>query len=90
MEGIMGHRAMRLRFLDMEPEEVFALARNGGPNKADVTRCRDFVRLWHKALAAGTATQIYMEAPASSSSPASTPASSTSPCSRTTSTRWSR
>ena len=29
IEGIMGHRAMRLRFLDMEPEEVFAEARNG-------------------------------------------------------------
>ena len=29
LEGIMGHRAMRLRFLDMEPEEVFAAARHG-------------------------------------------------------------
>jgi glucokinase len=29
LEGIMGHRAMRLRFLDMEPEEVFAAAREG-------------------------------------------------------------
>jgi len=28
-----------------------------------VTRCRDFVRLWHKALAAGTATQIHMGGP---------------------------
>ena len=63
IEGIMGHRAMRLRFLDMEPEEVFSMARNGGSNKADVTRCRDFVRLWHKALAAGTATQIHMGGP---------------------------
>jgi predicted NBD/HSP70 family sugar kinase len=63
IEGIMGHRAMRLRFLDMEPEEVFELARTGGPNKADVARCRDFVRLWHKALAAGTATQIHMGGP---------------------------
>jgi glucokinase len=63
IEGIMGHRAMRLRFLDMEPEEVFSTARNGGSNKADVTRCRDFVRLWHKALAAGTATQIHMGGP---------------------------
>jgi glucokinase len=26
-------------------------------------RCRDFVRLWHKALAAGTATQIHMSGP---------------------------
>jgi hypothetical protein len=58
----MGHRAMRLRFLDMEPEEVFAIARKGGAGK-DVARCRDFVRLWHKALAAGTATQIHMGGP---------------------------
>jgi glucokinase len=29
LESIMGHRAMRLRFLDMEPEEVFAAARHG-------------------------------------------------------------
>jgi len=27
LEGIMGHRSIRLRFLDMEPEEVFAAAR---------------------------------------------------------------
>ena len=27
LEGIMGHRAMRLRFLDMEPDEVFENAR---------------------------------------------------------------
>ena len=29
LEGIMGYRAMRLRFLDMEPEEVFRAAKNG-------------------------------------------------------------
>jgi predicted NBD/HSP70 family sugar kinase len=62
IEGIMGHRAMRLRFLDMEPEEVFETARAGGSGK-DVTRCREFVRLWHKALAAGTANQIHMSGP---------------------------
>jgi len=54
IEGIMGHRAMRLRFLDMEPEEVFAEARKGND------RCLRFVRLWHKALAAGTAASIHM------------------------------
>ena len=27
LEGIMGHRAMRLRFLDLEPDEIFANAR---------------------------------------------------------------
>jgi glucokinase len=55
LEGIMGHRAMRLRFLDMEPEEVFAEAAAG--NK----RCLDFKRLWHKALAAGIASRVHME-----------------------------
>ena len=68
IEGIMGHRAMRLRFLDMEPEEIFAIAHKGkakddSASKEDVTRCRDFVRLWHKALAAGTASQIHMGGP---------------------------
>jgi predicted NBD/HSP70 family sugar kinase len=55
MEGIMGHRAMRLRFLDMEPEEVFAAAKTGDQ------RCMDFKRLWHKALAAGTASSIHLD-----------------------------
>jgi glucokinase len=54
MEGIMGHRAMRLRFLDMEPEEVFDAAKNGD------ARCLEFKRLWHKALAAATATSVHM------------------------------
>jgi glucokinase len=62
IEGIMGHRAMRLRFLDMEPEEVFATARSSG-SSPEGARCREFVRLWHKALAAGTATQIHMGGP---------------------------
>jgi glucokinase len=57
MEGIMGHRAMRLRFLDMEPEEVFEAA------KAGDQRCLDFKRLWHKALAAATTTSIHMAGP---------------------------
>jgi len=57
MEGIMGHRAMRLRFLDMEPEEVFEAA------KAGDARCLEFKRLWHKALAAATATSVHMAGP---------------------------
>lgn len=57
LEGIMGHRAMRLRFLDLEPEEVFESAREGD------ARCRDFVRLWHRALAAATASSIHVEGP---------------------------
>ncbi len=57
MEGIMGYRAMRLRFMDMEPDEVFAAAKKGDK------RCVQFVELWHRALAAATATQIHLEGP---------------------------
>ncbi|MFZ0636850.1 MAG: ROK family protein [Candidatus Acidiferrales bacterium] len=57
LEGIMGHRAMRLRFLDLEPEEVFADAAAGD------ARCSEFVLLWHRALAAATATNVHMEGP---------------------------
>ena len=57
LEGIMGYRAMRMRFLDLEPEEVFALAKQGDQ------RCRDFVDLWHRALAAGTASFIHLAGP---------------------------
>jgi predicted NBD/HSP70 family sugar kinase len=57
LEGIMGYRAMRLRFLDMEPEEVFAQARKGE------ARCRAFVELWHRALAAATASFIHLAGP---------------------------
>jgi glucokinase len=57
LEGIMGHRAMRLRFLDLEPEEVFASAQTGD------SRCAEFETLWHRALAAGTATAVHMEGP---------------------------
>ncbi len=58
LEGIMGHRAMRLRFLDMEPEEVFEAAKQRA-----MPRCLEFKRLWHKALAAATATSIHMRGP---------------------------
>jgi glucokinase len=57
LEGIMGNRAMRQRFLDMEPEEVFASAKEGKQ------RGIDFVRLWHRALAAATATNIHLDGP---------------------------
>jgi predicted NBD/HSP70 family sugar kinase len=57
LEGIMGHRAMRLRFLDMEPEEVFEAAKHGD------SRCMEFKRLWHKALAAATTTSIHLRGP---------------------------
>lgn len=57
LEGIVGNRAMRLRFLDLEPEEVFAAARHGEP------RAAEFVKLWHRALAAATATIIQLDGP---------------------------
>jgi glucokinase len=57
LEGIMGYRAMRLRFLDMEPEEVFAAAKKGD------ARCMEFVRLWHRGLGAATATSIHLGGP---------------------------
>jgi predicted NBD/HSP70 family sugar kinase len=57
LEGIMGYRAMRMRFLDLEPEEVFAHAKQGDQ------RCREFVELWHRALAAATASFIHLAGP---------------------------
>ena len=57
LEGIMGYRAMRMRFLDLEPEEVFANAKTGD------MRCRQFVDLWHRALAAATASFIHLAGP---------------------------
>ena len=57
LEGIMGYRAMRRRFLDMEPDEVFEEARAGD------ARCVAFVELWHRALAAATAGSIHYEGP---------------------------
>jgi predicted NBD/HSP70 family sugar kinase len=57
LEGIMGHVAMRRRFLDMEPDEVFAEAKTGD------ARCVAFVKLWHRALAAATATSIHLDGP---------------------------
>ena len=57
LEGIMGYRAMRLRFLDLEPEEIFANANEGD------ARCAEFVKLWHRALAAATASSVHMDGP---------------------------
>ena len=57
LEGIVGHRSMRLRFLDLEPEEVFANAATGE------ARCVAFVRLWHRAIAAATASSIHLDGP---------------------------
>jgi len=57
LEGILGHRAMRLRFMDMEPEEIFQNALEGDE------RCRKFANLWHRALAAATASSIHLTGP---------------------------
>jgi predicted NBD/HSP70 family sugar kinase len=57
LEGILGRRSMRLRFMDLEPEEVLENARAGD------ARCSEFVTLCHRALAAATATSIHMEGP---------------------------
>jgi glucokinase len=57
LEGIVGRRSMRLRFLDLEPDEVFANARAGDE------RCASFMKTWHRALAAATATSIHLDGP---------------------------
>ena len=57
LEGILGRRSMRMRFLDLEPEEIFENARAGD------ARCVEFVTLCHRALAAATATSIHMSGP---------------------------
>lgn len=57
LEGIVGSRAMRMRFLDLEPDEIFADAQEGD------ARCAEFVKLWHRALAAATATTVHLSGP---------------------------
>jgi glucokinase len=57
LEGFMGQRGIRLRFLDLEPDEVFENAHAGDP------RCLEFVKLWHRALAAATASSIHLAGP---------------------------
>ncbi len=59
MEGIMGHRAMRLRFLDMEPEEVFeeARKRRGGRGALPAASCGYGTR----RLPPACATSIHMD-----------------------------
>ena len=55
---------MRLRFLDMAPEEVFAQANQvTSAGQPAAQRCLDFKRLWHKALAAATASSIHQGGP---------------------------
>jgi glucokinase len=57
LEGIVGGRAMRLRFLDREPDEVFSDAKTGDE------RCAAFVATWHRALAAAMATSVHLDGP---------------------------
>jgi glucokinase len=54
LEGILGMRSMRLRFLDLEPDEIFA---------SHEPRALDFVQFWHRALAAATASSLHLEGP---------------------------
>lgn len=62
VEGFCGYRAMRLRFMDMEPEEIFAAAKPRGMKQGD-PRCVEFVKLYHRALAAATANSIHQSGP---------------------------
>jgi len=55
LEGIVGNRSMRMRFLDLEPEEVFTNAASGDQ------RCAAFVKTWHRALAAATSTSVHLD-----------------------------
>ena len=57
LEGIVGGRALRLRFLDREPDEVFSDAKTGDE------RCAAFVSTWHRALAAAMATSVHLDGP---------------------------
>jgi predicted NBD/HSP70 family sugar kinase len=57
LEGIVGGRSMRLRFLDREPDEVFDDA------KAGDERCVAFVATWHRAIAAAMATSVHLDGP---------------------------
>ncbi len=57
LEGIVGNRSMRLRFFDLEPDEIFEQARTGD------MRCADFVKLWHRAIAAATANTVHLSGP---------------------------
>jgi predicted NBD/HSP70 family sugar kinase len=59
LEGFCGYRAMRLRFMDMEPEEIFAAAKPHDMKQGD-PRCVEFVKMYHRALAAATASAIHM------------------------------
>ena len=57
LESVMGQAAMRRRFLDLEPDEVFTAAQSGDP------RCAAFFKLWHRSLAAATANSIHLDGP---------------------------
>jgi len=48
LEGIMGYRAMRLRFLDKEPEEVFAAQKTATSAAASSSTCG--IARWRQAL----------------------------------------
>jgi glucokinase len=62
LEGFCGYRAMRLRFMDMEPEDIFAAAKPKDMQQGD-SRCVEFVKMYHCALAAATANSIHQSGP---------------------------
>src|SRR5437879_13587376 len=53
----MGQPSMCLRFLDLEPYEVVEVA-----HKVNA-RGISFVKIWHRALAAATATSVQLDGP---------------------------
>ena len=73
-----------MRFLDLEPEEVFANAQRGD------ARCREFVDLWHRALAAATSSFIHLAGPGRFYLQDTTLVSLIYPCCAPTWKPWSR
>lgn len=84
LEGIMGTRAMRKRFLDMEPDEVFGNAKRG--TLAAQSLSTYGIAHWRP----GPRTAFTSAAPAASLSPDPMRGSSMSSCLAATFTRWSR
>ena len=85
LEGIMGYRAMRMRFLDLEPEEVFAQAKKGDSPLPRI--CRPVAP---RAGRGHCLVHPSRRARAASTSPATTSAFSSCRCCAPTWKPWSR
>ena len=83
LEGIMGNRAMRLRFLDMEPEDSLRRSAPRRPEDRAISSSAGIARWPPPPLPSSTPRD-----PAASTLPARTPNSSTSRCSAATSSTW--